>query len=341
MSISDQDQRNASSPPRHIVFVLVPPVAEVDLTGPLTIFHGANLLAQAKQKSSPYKVSVVSAERGKTVEGECGLKFAVERRLNDLKGAVDTLIVVGGGGSYSAEPHHPAVRWLRENAPRITRVCSVCTGAFVLGAAGLLDGRRATTHWAVCSDLAARYPTARVEMEPIFVRDGNVYTSAGVTAGIDLALELVEQNLGGATALALARHMVMFLRRPGGQAQFSASLAAQTPERQSLLELQTWIAENISRPLTVEDLATRVAMSPRNFARVFARETQTTPARYVLRQRIEAARRELEQSSRSQDEIALRCGFATANNFRRRFIAEVGVTPGRYRESFNRAQEDP
>ena len=213
-------------------------------------------------------------------------------------------------------------------------MASVCTGAFVLAAAGLLDGRRATTHWRACAELAARYPQIAVENTPIFVCDDNIYTSAGVTAGIDLALELVAQDLGGETALELARNLVVFLRRPGGQAQFSATLAGQMPEKQTMKILAGWIADNLAAPLEVRHLAGRAAMSERNFARIFADEFGTTPARYVLSQRIEAARRELEMTRRRPSEIALRCGFRTTDNLRRAFTREVGVTPEKYRARF-------
>lgn len=323
---------------RQVVFAVLSPFAELDLTGPLTVFQWANMLCQAQQNAPAYKLLTVSAERGKKLAGECGLNMNVDHKITNVTGAIDTLIVVGGNGSYAAEVKTPFVVWLKNNALHIRRIASVCTGAFVLGAAGLLDGRRATTHWATCAELAARYPKAVIEESPIFVRDGNIYTSAGVTAGMDLALELVENDLGSAIALEIARNMVLFLRRPGGQSQFSASLAAQIPERQSLRELQVWIAENLRSPLNVEQLAERVAMSPRNFARVFARETGITPANYIITQRLEAARRELEQTNCRQDEISVRCGFGTTDNFRRIFIKKLGITPGQYRAHFKQAR---
>jgi transcriptional regulator GlxA family with amidase domain len=209
-------------------------------------------------------------------------------------------------------------------------------GAFTLAAAGLLDGRRATTHWEFSRELAQRYPGIRVEPDPIFVRDGPVSTSAGVTAGMDLALDLVEEDLGAEMALSVARFLVVFLRRPGGQAQFSATLARDAPERRSLRDLQAWIADNLTKRLAIPELAARAAMSPRHFARVFAQELGMTPARYVLEQRVEAARRELERTARSQDEIAERCGFGSAERLRRAFVRALGVPPALYRERFRR-----
>jgi transcriptional regulator GlxA family with amidase domain len=210
----------------------------------------------------------------------------------------------------------------------------VCTGAFVLAEAGLLDGRRATTHWEWCDALAARFPRVQVDRDPIFVRDGNVYTSAGVTAGMDLALALVEEDHGRALALEVARQMVLFLRRPGGQSQFSAALAAQSADREPLRDLQAWIAEDPGRDCSVPALARRVAMSPRNFARVFTREVGSTPGQFVERMRVEAARRRLEESADGVDNIASRCGFGTAETMRRAFLRTLRVPPSAYRSRF-------
>jgi transcriptional regulator GlxA family with amidase domain len=219
-------------------------------------------------------------------------------------------------------------------APRVRRLGSVCSGAFLLAEAGLLDGRRATTHWGWCKVLAERHPAVRVDPDPIFVRDGNVYTSAGVTAGMDLALALVEEDHGRALALQVARQLVLFLRRPGGQSQFSAQLAVQSADREPLRDLQAWIAEHPGLDLSVPSLARRVAMSPRNFARVFARELGTTPARFVERVRVEAARRRLEESAHGVDMVAAECGFGTAESMRRAFLRTLHVPPSAYRSRF-------
>jgi transcriptional regulator GlxA family with amidase domain len=208
-----------------------------------------------------------------------------------------------------------------------------------LAAAGLLDGRRATTHWGWCDTLAESFPTVAVEPDRIFVRDGNVWTSAGVTAGIDLALAMVEEDLGREVALAVARRLVVFLKRPGGQSQFSAQLAGQLAERQPLGELQAWVADNLDDDLSVERLAERAAMSTRNFSRTFRREVGVTPARFVERARVEGARRLLEESSASVDEIAARCGFGTAETMRRTFLRSLHVTPTDYRRRFRVEEE--
>jgi transcriptional regulator GlxA family with amidase domain len=220
-------------------------------------------------------------------------------------------------------------------------VASVCSGAFILAAAGLLDGRRATTHWSGCDLLARLFPAVTVERDPIFVRDGNVWTSAGITAGIDLALALVEADHGRELALDVSRWLVMFVQRPGGQSQFSAQLAAQVAERDPLRDLQAWIGEHPDAELTVEALADRVAMSPRHFARVFREEVGETPARYVEAVRVEAARRLLERTGRSVDDVASACGFGTAETLQRAFRRRLGVSPGAYRRHFSRSPSGP
>ena len=231
------------------------------------------------------------------------------------------------------------MRWLRREGPRARRLTSVCTGAFLLAAAGLLDGRRATTHWGVWEQLRDAFPAVDVDPDPIFIRDGNVYTSAGVTAGMDLALALVEEDVGRATALAIARRLVMFLKRPGGQSQFSAGISVELARRDSLRDLQVWIVEHPDADLSVDALAKRVGMSPRNFARVFARELRMTPARFVERTRVDAARRRLEESVNGVESVANECGFRSAETMRRAFIRSVRVSPVQYRSRFHNAQD--
>src|SRR6185503_1710397 len=232
----------------------------------------------------------------------------------------------------SADP--ATVSWLRSAATRSRRVCSVCSGAFLLAEAGLLDGRRATTHWAGCERLAELYDGIAVERDPIFVRDENVYTSAGVTAGMDLALALVEEDHGSRLALQVARNLVLYLRRPGGQSQFSAALSLQLTDRKPLLELEAWVLDNLQKPLAVPLLAERVAMSPRNFARVFTKEMKTTPAKFVECLRVEAARRRLEESHNSMETIADECGFGNVNSMRNVFQRTLKIAPGQYRRHF-------
>src|SRR5207302_7367694 len=221
------------------------------------------------------------------------------------------------------------------------RTAAVCTGAFLLARAGLLEGRRATTHWSAAAELARRYPEVRVDAEPIFLRDGDVWTSAGVTAGMDLALALVEEDLDRDAALAIARHLVLFLRRPGNQSQFSATLAAQQPDREPLREVQRMVVENISQAHTVEAMAARANMSPRHFARAFRAETGVTPARYVERVRLEAARRSLEDTAEPVSAVAAACGFGTAETMRRSFLRALGVGPAEYRRRFRTHADRP
>jgi transcriptional regulator GlxA family with amidase domain len=223
---------------------------------------------------------------------------------------------------------------LRRIVPRARRVGSICTGAFLLAAAGLLDGRRATTHWRWCDRLAAEHPGVEVEPDAIFVRDGEVYTSAGVTTGVDLALAMVEEDLGREAAVAIARHLVMFVRRPGGQSQFSPLLDMQAADRRPLRDLQAWIVEHLAEDLSVEALADRAHMSARNFARVFAKEVGSTPARFVERLRVDAARRRLEETEVGLDRIARECGFGGPDSMRRSFLRVVRVVPSDYRDRF-------
>ncbi len=254
-----------------------------------------------------------------------------------MRGGIDTLLVAGGIGTRRAVADAALLAWLRRIAPRVRRLGSVCSGTFVLAEAGLLDGRRATSHWSVCTALAARYPAIRVEPDRIFVRDGALYSSAGITAGMDLALALVEEDLGRDVALRTARQLVMFLKRPGGQSQFSAQLALQAADREPLRELQTWVADHPGADCSVGALARRVAMSPRNFARVFIREVGVTPARFVERTRVEAARRRLEDSTDGVEAVAAACGFGCAESMRRAFLRNLGVAPSAYRGRFRPA----
>ena len=259
-----------------------------------------------------------------------------DQTYQEHRGPIDTLLIAGGAGASEMRYERGFLDWLRFASNNARRFGSVCTGALALADAGLLDGRRATTHWNWCRQLARDYPRVTVDPNPIYVRDGNCYTSAGVTAGIDLSLALVEDDLGRAVALQVARMMVVFLRRPAGQSQFSATLAAQTAESRPLGELLAWLPDNLRRNLTVAQLARRAAMSPRNFARLFRQEVGKTPARHIEDLRLEAARRQLESTSRSLSQVAAASGFASAEVLRRVFARRLRTTPGQYRESFGR-----
>ncbi len=320
---------------RTVLMVLFDEVQSLDVAGPLEVFTGANTW-QAHHGGGPVYDIRTASLGGRMVRTSSGLRVAPGEDLREfLVPRPDLLIVPGGEGARRPGPE--LVAWLRAHGRRAHRLVSVCTGAFLLAEAGLLDGRRVTTHWACCDALAAKYPAISVEAEPIFVRDGNVATSAGVTAGIDLALALVEDDLGRDAALDIARYLVVFLRRPGNQAQFSAQLAGQLANREPLRDVQRWIADNPGADLSVETLAGQASLSPRQFARAFAAEVGMPPGRYVDRVRLEAARRRLEDTSDGIEQTARSCGYGTPEAMRRAFIRALGVSPGEYRRRFHPA----
>ena len=310
-----------------IGFLAFDGVQSLDVFGPLEVFHGANAL-----RPGTYETVLITPDGGPatTTSGVTLTPHASPATATDL----DTLLVAGGEGSRRVAANEALTSWLRGAATRTRRVGSVCTGAFALAAAGLLDGRRATTHWAWCDALQRRHPEIEVDPEPIFVRDRQVWTSAGVTAGIDLALALVEDDLGRDVALELARHLVLFVRRPGGQTQFSATLAGQRAERDVIRELQQWMTDHLEADLSVPALAERAHISPRQFARVFAKEVGMTPAAYAAALRVERARALLETTDLQLDRIAVRCGFGTVETLRRSFARRLHVSPSDYRERF-------
>jgi transcriptional regulator GlxA family with amidase domain len=323
---------------RRVVMVVFPNANVVDIAGPMEVFSNANRrLDQQEDRRSPrYRSELVARETG-GVRTTSGIEVAAARALRDIRGPIDTLLVAGGDGTREAIGDRALVDFLRRTAPRARRVASICSGTFLLAEAGLLDGRRATTHWASCAALAERFPEILVETDPIFVRDGKMWSSAGVCAGMDLALALVEQDHGRELALTVAQWMVLFLKRPGGQSQFSVGLAAQATEHERIRELQAWAQAHLGSDLGIAKLAKRVAMSPRNFARVFSKEVGETPARWVERARVEAARRLLEESDDGVDAVASRCGFGTAETLRRAFLRQLRVAPSAYRARFRSA----
>ncbi|HSZ68799.1 MAG TPA: DJ-1/PfpI family protein [Solirubrobacteraceae bacterium] len=366
---ADADTRHARNrAPREVAILVYPGVQSLDVTGPLEVFTGAQQLLDAEAtghggarssadrdgrrataaagdgagrsgRAAPrergYRVLVLSRD-GAPVETSSGLTIVPHGALAQAPDVIDTLIVAGGQGVHALCEDRATLDWIVARAGDARRVASVCTGAFALAAAGLLDGRRAATHWAAAAELARRYPRVHVEPEPIFVRDGSVWTSAGVSAGMDLALALVEDDLDRDAALTIARHLVLFLRRPGNQSQFSATLAAQAPRRDALRDVQRFAVENLAADLSVEALAARAHMSARHFARSFRAETGSTPARYVERLRLEAARRALEDAREPLAATAAACGFGTPETMRRVFLRALGVGPAEYRRRFQR-----
>ncbi len=355
---------------RHIVFAVAPDLVLLDACGPLEAFWRAELTVAgnagggasgvvnpaesasaggsgraAGSTGSPaqavaYRTTVASIDGG-ILQTFPGLPIVTERLESLDDQPIDTLIIPGVPVDEHCTLQPELVAWIRRHAPRARRVCSVCTGAFYLAAAGLLDGRRATTHWRDAPHLAQRFPNVQVDADPIFIRDvgrregeGVVWTSAGVTAGIDLALALIEEDLGHAVAMQAARRLVVFMKRPGGQSQFSAALAAQASANGPFEALHSWMAAHLREDLSVERLAERIRMSPRTFARRYVDEVGRTPAKTVSALRLEAASRALAESRRPLKRIALDCGFGSEQNLRRAFLRRFGVLPLDYRERF-------
>ena len=313
---------------QRVVILAFDGVQTLDVTGPAEAFSIAT-----RYFGADYEIELVTPD-GAAARSPSGLSLNADRAMSDVAGQIGTLLVAGGSGAFAAAKEERVVDWARAAATRSDRVASVCTGAFVLAAAGLLDGRRATTHWDSCERLAERHPQITVEPDPIFVRDGNVFTSAGVTAGMDLALALIEDDHGPEAALRTAQALVLYVRRPGGQSQFSAQLRAAPARREPLRDVQSHIAEQPNADLSVPALAALAHMSERNFARAFRAETGMTPAAYVEVTRVERARRELETTDLPVEAVAALCGFGTVETMRRAFARRVGVNPSAYRERF-------
>jgi transcriptional regulator GlxA family with amidase domain len=321
--------------PRQVAILVFPGVQSLDVTGPLEVLTGANRALRAGAgRGRSYEVRLLGCER-EPLQTSSGLTITPHASLSEVPSPLDTLIVPGGSGHAAAAEDPAVIEWIAATSRTARRTASVCTGAFLLARAGLLDGRRATTHWSAAGELQRACPLALVDAEPIFVRDGHIWTSAGVTAGMDLALALVEDDLDRETALLIARHLVLFLRRPGNQSQFSATLAAQEPRREPLREVQRLVLEDVAGEHSVEAMAARAHMSPRHFARAFSAETGLTPARYVERVRLEAARGRLEDTQEPIATVAAACGFGTAETMRRVFLRSLAVGPAEYRRRFN------
>lgn len=330
MSTEGRGRRAGTATGKRVVIVAFPGVQLLDVAGPLEVFTVAD-----DNRPGSYTVDVVGADAA-PMSSSSRLTIAPASALPDPHD-IDTVVVAGGAGTARAIADGRISAWLALAAPHVRRMTSVCSGAFLLADAGLLDGKRATTHWGACDQLEDLHPSVTVEPDAIFVRDGKIATSAGITAGMDLALALVEEDHGRELALAVARWLVLFVRRPGGQSQFSAQLEAQTAERAPMRELQAWIHEHPDEDLSVAALAGRVAMSPRHFARLFTRETGTTPAVYVERVRVEVARRLLEDTGLGLEAVAAAAGFGSVETLRRSFHRRLHVAPSDYRARFRGA----
>ena len=312
---------------RRVVISGPAPVQILDVTGPLEVFSNVG----------DYEVSVVASDGSDRLLTSRGVSLAGAVPRDAISGRIDTFVVAGGPGAERGEYDDGYVRWIADTATRSRRVAAICTGAFLLGAAGLLDGKRVVTHWKYCDRLASEFPKVNVVRDPIFLRDGAIYTSAGITAGIDLSLALVEEDHGHEAALAVARQLVMFLVRPGGQSQYSRMLSQQAALSEPLRELQVYMVENVTADLSVETLAERMGMSARNFSRVCLRETKLNPGQLVERVRVESAQQMIDSSAMGLKEIADACGFGSPDSMRRVFQRVLGVTPGEYMRRFKRS----
>jgi transcriptional regulator GlxA family with amidase domain len=327
-------QKPARFPPNAIRMVEVmayPDVQLLDVTGPLQVFASANDMMAKTGEAPPYALRLV-APGGHSVVASAGVALVADP-LSPLETRLDTLIVAGGEGVNAASADAVLVDWVRERTRQARRTASICTGAFLLAAAGVLDGRRAATHWQHCAELARRFPAVQVEADSIFVRDGSLWTSAGVTAGIDLALALVEEDLGRTVALSVARYLVVFLKRPGGQAQFSEALSLQAAEDE-FGAFHDWVRKHLAEDLSLPVLAGEAGMSERSFSRHYAESTGLTPARAVERLRVEEARRLLTDTRLPVKRISQRCGFGSEETMRRSFLRLLSSTPQEYRARF-------
>lgn len=305
----------------------------LDITGPLDVFSIAGVLLQENGRRLPaYQIEIIGEERDDVIVTASGIRILADTAWRS-RSETDTLLVPGG--PVTANVPEALVHWIRQTAPRTRRVGSICTGAFLLAKAGLLTGRRATTHWLMAEKLQQHFPEIKVEADSIYIKDDSIYTSAGITAGIDLALAMVEEDFGRLLALNVARMMVLYCKRPGGQSQFSTSLLSQYGEGGTLASTVQWIRNNYRLNLTNEILARHAAMSLRNFARVFKRETGISPARFIEKIRLEAAIKSLEETHHALETIARECGFQSGEHFRLAFARCFKITPGEYRDRFS------
>jgi transcriptional regulator GlxA family with amidase domain len=329
-----------SSTLRHVAMLVYPDCLMIDAIGPMEVFSFTNAVLQLNgrisQAESAYTLSIIAEQSG-PVKTSSGMSIVADKGYKDGSDGIDTLMVAGATHpAYldRAMKDIPMQTWLLNTMPKVRRMVSICSGALILAEAGILNGRKATTHWLYCDQLALQNRSIRVEPDKIFVRDGNVYTSGGVTAGIDLALSLVEEDWGWEVAAAAARGMLVFMRRPGGQSQFSTYVFSEAKTRKDFRELQAWIISNPDADLSVESLAERMAMSPRNFSRLFCQEVGITPAKFVERVRLEAAKNMMVQTDQPVESVAFNCGFSTGEQMRRSFQRLLKTTPQDYRAFF-------
>jgi transcriptional regulator GlxA family with amidase domain len=323
-------------PHRHVVVLAYPGLQSLDAVGPFEVFAGATRAALASGRTDGYEITLASST-GQPIRSGSGLDLGTAP-LPGADVAIDTLVLPGGDRGEAARADERLMDWIRVTAPRCRRVATVCTGTFLAAEAGLLDGRSVTTHWAYASQLAEAFPTLSVDPDPIYRRDGKYWSSAGVTAGIDLSLALVEDDLGTAVAQTVARWLVMFLHRPGGQSQFAAPVWVPRAERSTIRAVQSLVEAAPAGDHRLPTLAAEAAMSVRHFTRVFTDEVGESPGRYVERVRTEAARRQLEETTDTLDVVAEQCGLGSAESLRRVFHRRLGITPDAYRRRFRTAE---
>lgn len=327
---------------RHIVILVAPNSTLLTTVGPLEVFAKAidqfNLIQD--KVDFTYKTHIVSMGEEKLINTSSGLPILSEGCYDEIDYPIDTLMITGVARYLEESRIATMLEWLKEQSKAIRRICSVCSGAFILAEAGLLNGKKATAHWSKNQELAETYPLIDVQIARIFIKDSNVYTAAGITSGMDLALALIEEDFGQSFALHIARWLVLYLKRPGNQSQFSAYLDYKNIGNPAMRKVCEWILEHLREDLTVETLAEHVAMSPRNFARIFVRELRVTPAKFINKLRVENASQHLIDTQFSLDEIASYCGLKTAENLRRQFISLMEVTPTQYRKSFQSSLVD-
>ncbi len=321
---------------RHIGMLAFTDCEILDVCGPLDIFHWTNVMLQHLGKTSQpvYSFEILGEQAG-PVKTMSGMKIMADRVFSEAGEDFDTLIVAGGANAMAARENREMIEWIRRTSMKVRRVASICTGAFLLAECGMLDGHRATTHWLFCDRLAQEYPHVQVEPDRIFIRENAIYTSGGITAGIDLALALVEEDWGSEIANSVARVLLVFFRRPGGQSQFSSFIPAEAKTRMDVRELQGWIIDHPAEDLSVEALAQRLAMSPRNFARVFLKEVGVTPASFVEQVRLNVARSKIEQTKLPLKIISAQSGFGSDERMRLAFMRHLKVSPLAYRERFH------
>jgi len=319
---------------RRIVIVVNPRAGSLEYMGPLQVFDEAKFFLDYSGRSDlNYEIEVVSTGTSPIYDRK-GFSISAPTPYHRVRGRVDTLLFQAVDEQDECLRDERFIAWVTKMSQQVRRIVSICTGSFILAEAGVLDGRRATTHWSACDDFRRRYPKVTLEPDPIYVRDGHVYTSAGATSGMDLAIALVEEDFGTEFARRVAQGLVMFLRRPGNQAQFSVQVGPEIPDAGITREFQTYISENLEDDLRVETLANQFGMSPRNFTRVFTRKIGLAPGRYVEQCRLERARQYVEETEDALSEISSRCGYATPDGLRLAFERNLGVTPSAYRRRF-------